>query len=1234
MKKIEIYLKRCKVFRMKFPIHYLVILVLSLSWISANGHTDTVWNYTSNKKILVSGDHYYPPFEFLNENGQPDGFNVEIFRLIASNLGLNYELQLLPWDQVRTKAENNEIDVVMGLMISPERAQKLIFGTPHSIMTHGIFSNKSRLYTNLSDLKGKKISVQKSDFMHDYLLMNQFDTEIIAVDSQLDALVMVESGASDAALIGNFQGAHLIKKYHLNQVVLTSNNIEPKPYGMAVNKGNEQLLSALNTGLLHLKVNGDYDRLYNKWFGVYEKQLFYKDMLPYGIGILVFVLVLGFFNVLLRWRIKTVTSSLRESEEKYRLLVQNQNDLIVKVDIQGRLTYVSPSYCVYFGKTEDELLNKNFMPLVHEDDQLSTRQAISSLTKTNLHVVHEQRAMSVKGWRWIVWSDTAILNDSGEIKEIIGVGRDITDQKEAEIALKASDERLIRLLDEATNIAVQGYDLNGTVLYWNNASTKLYGFEPEEAIGKNLMDLIIPDELVDQVKSDVQRMVETGVCNFSEELLLKHKSGKRVPVFSNHSIIEIPGKKKELFCIDIDLSQHLEDQAIIRKTNGQLKAIFENSFNIFVFLDNEGRLLLYNQTAVKFASDILQFVVARGEKLFNLIGKDQREDFRISFLKALQGQSVYEELLIFGKNSKKYWFNIHLSPMFDENGIVEGVVMIGNDVTSQHMSKLVQRMLFNITNAVSITSDLSSLLHVIKSELSSLIDSSNMFIAFYDETNGVLSTLEEDTSIEKISSWKAENSLSGMVVKGQRSLLLTNSQIQQLENDGFIKRVGLPSKIWLGVPLKSDGKTIGVLAVQSYENEHAYDGSSVELMEFISGQISQVIKRQQDLIALIDAKQKAEESDLLKTSFLNNLSHEIRTPLNCMLGLTDMIVTDEFSPEEKETYNKLIVQNGQQLTSIINDTVNMATLEAGQEKLFITDVNLENELAIIFQKFTDGFSEKGVQFTVDFDLPSSPFWIQADKTKLNDILSKLLDNALKYTDEGSVKLSVSYKNQSVEFSVTDTGIGIDPAFHSVIFEPFRKIETEIQRIYRGNGLGLSIVKSYVKMMGGSVWVESEIGKGSEFGFLIPVSLPDNSLESLNLVREITFDKDSKPVVLIAEDEDHNMEFLKSITKGLDINVLEAHNGLEVLRYFEKDIHIDLVLLDLKMPVLSGYDAASRLRSKGIDVPIIAVTAYALTGDEEKAIAAGCDDYLAKPFSREKILTMMQHYVHMNEKQKI
>lgn len=327
---------------------------------------DAMIPYKLERIIKVNGDQYYPPFKFINEHGKPDGFNVELFKEIAGSLGLAYELELGPLGKVSQELETEQIDVLLGLMISPQRAEKIIFSVPPSVMTHEIFTHNDKEYRTLEEPRSKEIKVQEKDFMHDLLIKTKLTNKIIVAGSQLEALQILASGQHDAALLGNFQGLHLIKQHKLRNVKIRSSGNDPKKYALAVSPGNEQIIRLLNQSPYQMKLSGVYDKLYEKWFSISESNYFIRKHKIALISMSGFIVMLSVFIFLLRFQVRKTTSELMASQVKYRLLIDNQNDLIVKVDNEGRFLFVSPSYCKLFGKREDELLGKKFLPLVYE----------------------------------------------------------------------------------------------------------------------------------------------------------------------------------------------------------------------------------------------------------------------------------------------------------------------------------------------------------------------------------------------------------------------------------------------------------------------------------------------------------------------------------------------------------------------------------------------------------------------------------------------------------------------------------------------------------------------------------------------------------------------------------------------------------------------------------------------------------------------------------------------------
>jgi len=631
--------------------------------------------------------------------------------------------------------------------------------------------------------------------------------------------------------------------------------------------------------------------------------------------------------------------ALRDNEEKYRLLVENQSDLIVKVDTEGKFLFVSPSYCKMFGKTEKELLGNAFMPLVHEDDRQSTEDAMKQLYQEPYHVKIEQRAFTVNGWRWISWSDTAVLDENGELKEIVGIGRDITEKKQAEILLGEQERRLSSLVDNLPGYVYRcDFDDNWTMRFISQQCESITGYAPD------------------------------------------------------------------------------------------------------VFLNNQ----------IKAYNDII----------LPEFQKKVAEDWKI----AVNSQSVYEgEYQIRTKQKQIKWVW--------ERGI--GV---------------------------------------------------------YD-ANGKLTCLEgyvEDISATKV------------------------------------------------------------------------------LIE--------------DLTV---SKDKAEESDRLKTAFLANMSHEIRTPMNGILGFTNLLLEPQLTGDQVREYVDIIQKSGTRMLNTVNDIITISRIETGQVEISKSNVNLAEEINDICKMLRPEAIEKGVQLNVHFDAFCTGKMVNIDRTKFDSVMTNLIKNAIKFTDQGQIDVSCSKAEENFHFEVKDTGCGIPENRLSVIFDRFIQGDIDDKRALQGSGLGLAISKSYVEMLGGELHVDSVLDKGSRFHFTIP----ENNNKPSEIVKSSENSVQMKPnlKILIVEDDTASVKYLNVILKDIAQCIQVVTNGQEAIDLLKNQEDIDLILMDIKLPVMNGYDATREIRKINKDIVIIAQTAYAIAGDREKAIAAGCNDYIAKPIVKKNLLDLLIKY---------
>jgi signal transduction histidine kinase/CheY-like chemotaxis protein len=375
----------------------------------------------------------------------------------------------------------------------------------------------------------------------------------------------------------------------------------------------------------------------------------------------------------------------------------------------------------------------------------------------------------------------------------------------------------------------------------------------------------------------------------------------------------------------------------------------------------------------------------------------------------------------------------------------------------------------------------------------------------------------------------------------------------------------------------------------------------------------------------INLKEKAEESDRLKSAFLANMSHEIRTPMNGILGFSELLKEPDLTGEQQQEFIRIIEESGVRMLDIINAIIDISKIESGLMKTDIKELNIYKHIEYLYTFFKPEVEEKRIQLLFKNTLAADEAIIRTDSEKFSSILIKLVKNAIKYSEEGSVEFGYDKKGEYLEFFVKDTGIGIPKDRQSAIFERFIQADISDKRAYQGAGLGLSISKAYVEMLGGKIWVESEEGIGSTFYFTLPYN-PE--LKEKNVVGNIVQEKEEKVQIkklkiLIAEDDEISEKLININVENFSKEILKARNGSEAVEACRNNPDIDLILMDIQMPEMDGYEATRQIRQFNKDVVIIAQTAFGLTGDREKAIEAGCNDYIAKPINSNLLKEMIQ-----------
>ncbi|MDD4604193.1 MAG: response regulator [Bacteroidales bacterium] len=391
------------------------------------------------------------------------------------------------------------------------------------------------------------------------------------------------------------------------------------------------------------------------------------------------------------------------------------------------------------------------------------------------------------------------------------------------------------------------------------------------------------------------------------------------------------------------------------------------------------------------------------------------------------------------------------------------------------------------------------------------------------------------------------------------------------------------------------------------------------------GIISDITNRKKADQELIAAKIRAESGDRLKSAFINNISHEVRTPLNGIIGFSDLMTKPDITDEEKKSFVSMIKSSSKRLLDTMTSYMDISMIVSGNMQVQQKPFEMHQLLHSIYDHYLPLCTVKNIKLDLQIPDPSAPLNINSDESVYTKILSHLLDNAVKFTRKGTISFGYTREGAKITVFVKDTGVGIRKEIQSKIFEQFIQEENSNTRGFDGSGLGLSIVQGLVRLIGGEVGLDSEKGKGCIFSFQVPceeiISVKLGAPVKPNRIKPV-----EEHVVLIAEDDGANFIFLKTLLQRRGYEILWAPNGIEAVSFCQKHPEISLVLMDIKLPEMDGFSATRLIKSARPDLAIIAVTAFAMSGDEQKAIEAGCDDYIPKPIIEELLIQKISAFI--------
>ncbi|WP_346863010.1 PAS domain S-box protein [uncultured Draconibacterium sp.] len=955
------------------------------------------------------------------------------------------------------------------------------------------------------------------------------------------------------------------------------------------------------------------------------------------------VLIEGFISDISQRKI--AQENLSDSEHLLDTILQSMPSGFVMIDKEYKIRRVNEQTCKITGYRSEELEGQS-CDIICPKGQHSNRCPVWANGKDSFTGM--DTFIKCKGN-----SNTAVLKNAQTIsingeRFILESFQDITEWKQAEKLLieakneaQESEQKFTAFMNFMPGMAFIK-DRNLNFIYVNQFMAK--NMDAANWVGKNTREVTHTPLLKEVIKDDEITFIQ-GRHKYEEQFPV---NGRGPRDFLTHKFT-IGEDKSLLGGISIDITERKK----LESRNTMLSKAIEASPASVVITDTEGNIQYVNPFFEDKTGYTLQEVIGKNPRILKS-GKQSEEFYKNMWDTVLNGQIWRGEFHNKKKNGQLYWEKGSISPVTNGDGKIVQFIAIKEDITQQkkilaelnkakeeaekNASEVIMQkeaVIFHNERLESLfrisqlnPKSTQELLDYALNEAVNLTASKIGYIYFYNETTRqfTLNTWSREVMKEcKVQNPETVYDLDstgcwGEAVRQRKPVIINDysaeNEFKKGTPEGHIKL-----QRFLTVPVFSDNQIVAVAGVANKSNDYIQaDIRQLSLLMDNVWKISERIKLIEDLQI---EKERAEESDKLKSAFLANMSHEIRTPMNGILGFTELLKDPNLSGEQQNEFISIIQKSGDRMLSTINDIIDISKIESGLVTLNMTLIDLKSFMTDILLFFEPETAKKKLFLKFlnqnDFESPM----LQTDPEKLNSIITNLIKNAIKFTFEGGISFGYTFSEDSIQFIIKDTGIGIPLKRQEAIFDRFVQADIADSRVFEGSGLGLSISRSYSEMLGGTIRLESEESLGTTFYVSIPTT-KTKAAQSFNEegVSEIGPSPQNLKI-LIADDDAVSVDLLKIFLKDYCQNFIVAENGEIAVEKVKEHGDIDLVLMDVKMPLMDGFDATKRIRAFNTDVKIIAQTAFVQEQDIVKALNVGCNNFISKPINKHKLLELVQ-----------
>ena len=923
---------------------------------------------------------------------------------------------------------------------------------------------------------------------------------------------------------------------------------------------------------------------------------------------------------------------IKESKEFLDAVINSIQEGISVLNTDLTIRYVNPVMEKWFPN-KMPVVGKKCYAAYHDlskpcDTCPTLRSLKSKKTETNIHSITSEDNFFDEKW-YEIFCYPIIDSDSGDVTGIVEFVRDITQRKEAENELKRHKDLLAKS-QEIAHVGSWELDLSKNRLIWSDEVYRIFGLEPQEfeATYEAFLNRVHPDDRK-AVSEAYGGSISDGRDHYEiEHRIVRKKNGEIRYVHERCDHIKDESGK---VIKSIGMVQDITEQ---RQSEENFKKLFENA-PIGIFRTNsKGEPLMLNGTMAHILGfETPEEVIEYYNDLATQLYVDPQK--RKEFLQILRNKGWVEnfEYKAKRKDGKHVWFSMtaKVSINNDDNSfVIDGFT---SDITER---KQVERELV-IKNRISntfVNTDYKNFYKAVLDIIREVFDSKYGYFGYINDDGDLVSeSLTQDVwnecQIEGKSIVFPKDSWAGVWGESlkKRETIYKNGNLQLPEG-----HVQLTSA--MAAPIMVNDQLIGQIALANKKN--GYDERDKTLIQQLSAYIAPLLhsklNEEQYKQDLLEAKEKAEENDRLKSAFLANMSHEIRTPMNGIMGFSQMLQEKDFPKEKRDKFLNIIYTRTNHLLNIINDLVDVSKIEANQLTLNPQGFCLNDvfkELHRVYYNELKIKEKANIQLKVNKAFDDINSLIYSDPNRFRQIMDNLLNNAIKFTNEGTIEFGYELQsdNNKLLFYVKDTGIGVPSDQQKNIFERFRQAQDTNSSEHEGTGLGLTISKNLVELMGGNMWLDSIEGEGSAFYFTLPYKT-HQAVGKEEINEEVTDENEGESkTLLIIEDDPTSLEYMKELLEPSGFSIIACATGKEGYEAFLNNPEIDLILMDIKLPDTTGLELTRKIRASmhHNDVPIIVQTAYAMSEDAQKSLDAGCDDYISKPIDKKQLLAKMHKF---------